>query len=308
MKALLSVFLLCLAGSYASARGGCVEEALEVAPQLSAEMRREFESKLARAKEEFEKNRGDVERVIWLGRRTAYLGHYREAIGVYTEGLKRFPADARLYRHRGHRLITLRCFDEAAADFERAARLVRGKPDEVEPDGLPNARNTPTGTLQSNVWYHLGLAYYLKRDFGRALKAYREAEKVSNNPDMLVATTYWLYLTLRRLGREAEAARALAGIKDGLDIVENADYYKLLKLYQGRLKPEDLLGGEGRDADSLSNATVAYGVGNWHLSNGRRAEAERLFRYVTDGKQWSSFGYIAAEAELKSAEKGADPQ
>ena len=298
MKTLFAL-LLCLCAASASARAGCVESAREVAPPLSAETRRDFEAKLARAREEFEQKPGDAERVIWLGRRTAYLGRYKEAVGIFTDGLKKFPADARLYRHRGHRLITLRCFDAAAADLERAAKLVRGRPDEVEPDGLPNARNIPTSTLQSNVWYHLGLAYYLKRDFRRALAAYREAEKVSANADMLVSTTHWLYMTLRRLGRESEAAATLTAVTDGLDVVENADYYRLVKLYQGKLGPADLLGGEGKDADTLSNATVGYGVGNWHLYNGRREEALRVFRRVTAGSQWASFGYIAAEAELR---------
>ena len=300
MRILFAV-LLCLFAHAASARAGCLDAAREVPPQLSAETRRDFEAKLARAREEFEKNPRDVERVIWLGRRAAYLGRYREAIGVYTRGLEKFPSDARLYRHRGHRLITLRCFDAAAADLEKAARLVKGRPDEVEPDGLPNARNIPTGTLQSNIWYHLGLAYYLKRDFRRALAAYRSAEKVSKNPDMLVATTHWLYMTLRRLGRGREAARTLLPIADGLDLIENTDYYRLVKVYQGRLGPADLLGEVGARADSTGAATLGYGLGNWYLYNGRRAEAEELFRRVTAGNQWASFGYIAAEAELKRA-------
>jgi tetratricopeptide (TPR) repeat protein len=298
MKLLFAV-LVCLCAASASARAGCVESAREVAPPLSAETRRDFEAKLARAREEFEQKPGDAERVIWLGRRTAYLGRYKEAVGIFTRGIAQFPADARMYRHRGHRLITLRCFDAAAADLEQAAKLVRGRPDEVEPDGLPNARGIPTSTLQSNVWYHLGLAYYLKRDFRRALAAYREAEKVSVNADMLVSTTHWLYMTLRRLGRVREAAATLTAVGDGLDVVENADYYRLVKLYQGKLGPADLLGEEGKDADTLSNATVGYGVGNWHLYGGRREEALRMFRRVTAGSQWASFGYIAAEAELR---------
>src|SRR4029434_3393277 len=126
-------------------------------------------------------------------------------------------------------------------DFKKAAKLIKGKPDEIEPDGLPNARNIPTSTLHSNIWYHLGLARYLKGDFGGALSAYREAEKVSKNPDMLVATTHWLYMTLRRLGKMTEAEKAIAGIKDDLYIIESTDYYKLVKLYQGKLKAEDLL-------------------------------------------------------------------
>src|ERR1043166_6071865 len=111
--------------------------------------------------------------------------------------------------------------------------LRAGKSDEVEPDGLPNARNVPTGTLHSNIWYHLALARHLKGGFTRALAAYREAEKVSKNPDMLVATTHWLYMTLRRLGREKEAARVVLAIKPDLDVIENGDYLKLIRLYQG---------------------------------------------------------------------------
>src|SRR5688500_3148249 len=235
--------LLSLFCSAATARADCLDEAREVAPPLSAETRREFEAKLASARADFAKSPRDVDTHIWLGRRTAYRGRYKEAVGIYTEALKQFPRDARLYRHRGHRLTTLRCFDAAAADLERAAKLFRGAPDEVEPDGLPNARNVPTGTLQSNVWYHLGLAYYLKGDFPRALGAFREAEKVSKNPDMLVATTHWLYMTLRRLRRESEASEALARVADGLDVIENGDYYRLVKLYQGRLKESDIAGG-----------------------------------------------------------------
>jgi hypothetical protein len=52
-------------------------------------------------------------------------------------------------------------------------------------------------------------------------------------------------------------------------------------------------------SNNLSNATIGYGLGNWFLYNGQRAEAEKLFRQVTSENQWSSFGYIAAESELK---------
>src|SRR5688572_5982618 len=233
MKLLLAILFF---SSVASAQTNCLQTASEVVPQLSAETRRDLEAKLNDARELYEKDPKSADRIIWLGRRTAYLGRYKDSIRIYTDGLAQFPRDARLYRHRGHRYITLRCFDAAIADFEKAAKLIKGKPDEIEPDGLPNARNIPTSTLQSNIWYHLGLAHYLKGDFQRALSAYREAEKVSKNADMLVATTHWLYMTLRRLGREKEANRTLLTIKDDLDVIENADYYKMIGVYKGRLK------------------------------------------------------------------------
>ncbi len=299
IRILLLSVLLCGCSAGAFAQSNCVETAREVQAQVSAETQRELETKLNEARAAYEKDQRSVDNIIWLGRRTAYLARYKDAIRIYSEGITKFPSDARLYRHRGHRLITLRCFDAAIADLEQASKLIKGKPDEIEPDGLPNARNTPTSTLQSNIWYHLGLAYYLKGDFERALTAYREAEKVSKNPDMLVATTHWLYMTLRRLGRTKEANKTLAPIKDNFDLIENGDYYKLIRVYKGQLDPANLWLEVNQRSNSLSNATLGYGVGNWYLYNGQRADAEKIFRQVTAGNQWSSFGYIAAETELK---------
>jgi tetratricopeptide (TPR) repeat protein len=283
---------------FAFSQATCLETAKEIKPQLSEAAAKEFSAKLAEAKKEFDEA-PNANSIIWLGRRTAYLGNYKEAIRIFTNGIEKFPSDARFYRHRGHRFITLRCFDNAARDFEKASRLVKGKPDQIEPDGLPNARNIPTSTLQSNIFYHLGLAYYLKGDFKQALRVYREAEKVSENPDMLVATTHWLYMTLRRLGREKEARKAIEPIKDNLDIIENDDYYKLVRLYQGKLKAEDLLKEIGADANTLSNASLGYGLGNWFFYNGEKEKALKIFRQITEGNQWASFGFITAETEIK---------
>jgi len=276
----------------------CLETAKEIAPTLSVEARKIYETKLAEAKADFEKL-PNADAIIWFGRRTAYLGNYKEAVKIFTQGIEKFPSDARFYRHRGHRFITLRCFDEAIKDFEKAAKLIRGKADEIEPDGLPNARNIPTSTLQSNIFYHYGLAYYLKGDFKKALKAYREAEKVSKNADMLMATKHWLYMTLRRLGKTKEAEKSVADIKDNLDIIESGDYYKLIKLYQGKRTAEDLLKEIGAETDTLGNASLGYGLGNWFLYNGEKEKAAKIFRQITTGNQWASFGYIAAETDLR---------
>lgn len=270
-----------------------------VSAELPPEVRARREAQLAEAQAAVKAAPDDPGALIWLGRRMAYLGRYREAIGIFSRGIQRFPQDARFYRHRGHRHITVREFDRAIDDLRQAARLVAGQPDEVEPDGLPNARNIPTSTLQSNIWYHLGLAYYLKGDFGEALEAYRECLKVSNNPDMLVATTYWLYSTLRRLGREEEAAGVLAPIHAGLEIIENEAYHRLLRMIQGELSPEELRAGASGDLDP---PTLGYGLGNWHLYNGRKEEAAKAFREVLAGGNWPAFGYIAAEAELRRLE------
>jgi tetratricopeptide (TPR) repeat protein len=290
----LTLLILCC--STASGQP-CLDRAQEIAPPLTRDARRDLETKLTDARKAFE-TEPSADNLIWLGRRTAYVGHYKQAIKLFTEGAEKFPEDARFLRHRGHRYITLRCFDLAISDLKQAAKLTKGKPDQVEPDGLPNARNIPTSTLQSNIWYHLGLAHYLKGDFKGALDAYREAMKVSTNPDMQVATTHWLYMTLRRLGRTKDANNAVAGIKPDLDVIENGDYYKLIRLYQGKTNADDLLKEISTGTNSLSNASVGYGLGNWLLYNRKSAEAENVFRQIVLGNQWASFGYIAAEAEL----------
>lgn len=276
----------------------CVESAKVVKPKFSESVSKVYTENLQKAEADLKKS-PTADAYIWFGRRTAYLGNYKEAIKIFTDAIEKFPTDARLYRHRGHRFITIRCFDDAIKDFEKAAKLVKGKKDEIEPDGLPNARNIPTSTLQSNIFYHLGLAYYLKGDFKNALKAYKNAEKVSVNPDMLVATKHWLYMTLRRLNKPQEAEKSIAGIADNLDIIENDDYYKLVKLYQAKIKAEDLQKEIGAEANSLSNASLGYGLGNWFLYNGEKEKAEQIFRRITAGNQWASFGFIAAEAEIK---------
>ena len=204
---------------------------------LSDAMRSAYQARLDSAQRAVAANPADADALIWLGRRTAYLGRYREAIAIFTRGVERFPSDPRFLRHRGHRWISVRETQRAAADLDHAARLVRGTADVVEPDGLPNARGIPTSTLHTNIWYHLGLAHYLRADYARALEAYRACLAASRNPDMDVAARYWLYLTLRRLGRSAEAAAVLEPVRADLDIIENRSYHRLLLVYKGLLRP-----------------------------------------------------------------------
>lgn len=271
-----------------------------VAPPLADSARARYEARLREARLDHESRPTLPLTSIWLGRRTAYLGRFREALDIYTRGLAQHPDDPRLLRHRGHRYITVREFPRAIADLERAARLMKGHMDETEPDGLPNARNIPTSTLQSNIWYHLGLAHYLSGDFERARRAYRECLKFSKNPDMLCATSHWLYMTLRRLGRDGEARTVLKPIPADLDVIENRSYHRLLLFYQGELTEDSLLAA-GDERTAIDDATVGYGVGNWHLVNGRRVEAEAIFRRIVAGPQWPVFGHVAAEAELARA-------
>jgi len=237
----------------------------------------------------------DADKLVWHGRWAAYAGDYREAIRIFTQGIRKFPADARFYRHRGHRYISIRAFDWAVRDLEKAAALIEGRPDEVEPDGNPNPRGIPVSTLHSNVYYHLGLAYYLKGDLARARSVYDKGLGTAPNDDMRVATTHWLWMTLRQLGRDAEAAKALEPIRPDMDVIENAVYHRLCLFYKGELAETEITGAGG---EATTNDAAAYGLGNWRLVNGDADGAKRIFSRILEGPSWASFGYLAAEAAM----------
>jgi len=245
----------------------------------------------------WEEDPDNADNIIWLGRRTAYLGRFRESIAIYSMGMEKHPDDPRMYRHRGHRFISLRFFDQAINDLEKATELIEGKPDEVEPDGIPNEKKVPVSSLHFNIWYHLGLAYYLKGEFKKAIQAYEKCMQVSEIDDKVIATAQWQYMTLRRLFMEKEAEKVLERIKTEMDVIENFHYYKCLLMYKGVMSTENLL-KEARDLGDLGMVTIGYGVANWYNYNDNTDKAVEILREITSVEGWAGFGYIAAEADL----------
>jgi tetratricopeptide (TPR) repeat protein len=256
--------------------------------------KQKLDADLAQAEKTLAANPKDAEAIIWVGRRLGYLWRYNDAIAMFTKGIELYP---KMYRHRGHRYITIRQFAKAQADFEKAAQLIKGKPDEIEPDGAPNPAGKPRSTLQFNIWYHLGLAYYLQGNYAKAYDAYVECMKVSNNDDSVTATSDWMWMTLMRLNRKADAAKVLERITPKMDILENGSYHRRLLMYKGLEKPEALL--DTAKADDTTIATQGYGVGNYYYVTGDTAKAREVFQRVTAGGGWNAFGYIAAEADLQ---------
>lgn len=242
---------------------------------------------IAKAQEKLAPDPNNVELIIALGRAQANAWRYNDAIETYTRGVKIAPENAILYRHRGHRYISTRKFDKAVADLKRASELKRDDFD---------------------IWYHLGLAHYLKGEFAKAAAAYESCYAVAEKnraaaeankegrDDSLVAISDWLYMTYRRMNRSADASRILEKIAPQMLVKENKSYYDRLLFYKGLRKEEELVNVE--KATDLEIATVGYGVGNWHLYNGNRAKAEEYFRKIVSGKYWPAFGFIAAEVEL----------
>lgn len=267
-------------------------------PQFTAQVEADFKKKLEDTRLMHKANSKEVTNIVWYGRRLAYLGQYNKAIEVYSAGLLENPESFKILRHRGHRYITLRQFDRAIADLSRAAVLASGTELEIEPDGLPNRLNKPLTTVQWNIYYHLGLAHYLKGDYDMALEAYLPCLALSENPDVKVAITDWLYMTYRKLDRQEEAQAVIEEVDPEWEMIENDTYFKRIMMYKGLLPVDSLLDLTNPSLTSLDLATQGYGVANYLLAEGDTTSANLLFKKIYEGENWSAFGYIAAEAEL----------
>jgi tetratricopeptide (TPR) repeat protein len=259
--------------------------------------RQKLDADLAQAEKTLAANPKDAEAIIWAGRRLGYLWRYNDAIAMFSRGIALHPDNAKLYRHRGHRYITVRQFAAAQRDFERAAQLIKGTPDEIEPDGAPNPAGQPRSTLQFNIWYHLALSHYLQGNYPNAYDAWGECMKVSKNDDSIVATSDWMWMTLMRMNRKGDAAKVLERIQPKMDILENQAYHRRLLMYKGLEKPEALL--DTATPDPTQIATQGYGVANYYFVTGNTARARDVFEKITSGAGWNAFGFIAAEADLQ---------
>ncbi len=271
-------------------------------PLYRAPMRAEiYEAQKARYDEAYQNyvnDPDDADNIIWLGRRTAYLGRYREACAIFSIGAKKHPDDPRFPRHRGHRFITMRMFHRAIEDFERAEELMDSSANEIEPDGIPNDRNQPVSSLQTNVWYHLGLGYYLIGEYEKAERAYEKGIKAWDIPDNYASFANWYYQTLRFLGKDDEAKALIEKANPGMDLIENGMYLNLLLVFKGELPVEELE-KEMRSSGELGLVTLGYGIAAWHLINDEKEKAANLLKEIVSIKGWAGFGYIAAEAMYK---------
>ena len=147
---------------------------------------------VARAEQALAADPRNVDRIIALGLAQSGARQFREAIATFSRGMAVAPDDARLYRWRGHRYLSVRELDRAMADLTRGYQL----------------DSTSYGIL-----YHLGIVRYLRGDFAGAADAFRRAQPRAPDAGELAGATDWLWMSLMRAGRAAEA-RAMLDRRD----------------------------------------------------------------------------------------------
>ncbi|WP_324749262.1 hypothetical protein SH591_11690 [Sphingomonas sp. LY54] len=227
---------------------------------------------------------------FWLGRRLAYAGRFCEAIDVFTRAIAKFPDNYELRRYRARKLARARQFDLALADYREGLRLMEGKKDHFEPDGLPNPLGLTIGTYRGNMIYYAAQTSFAKGDYRAVVdgmaRALELAPTFARN-DMLVPTAYWTYLAYRKLGEHDKARAAIDAVPADLDLIENQVYHQGVKVMQGRMPPAQIAG----NADS----TIKFAAAMEHRFAGREAEAGAMLReIVTENAQ----GHWPSEVEL----------
>lgn len=229
---------------------------------------------IARAESSLVADPHNIERIIQLGVAQSGARQFREAIATFTRGLAIEPNNALLLRWRGHRYLSVRELDRALDDLTRGSRL--------------------DSTIYG-IWYHIGIVRFAGTDFGGAVDAFTRAQRIAPDSGELAGATDWLWMSLMRAGRAAEAQAMLARRPDSV-AVGNA-YARRLKLYRGEIKPDEVM--TPADTADIQVATLSYGVGNWYLLGGDIAHAREWFRRSVQSGGWPAFGFIMSEIELR---------
>jgi tetratricopeptide (TPR) repeat protein len=233
---------------------------------------------------------------ISIGRSLSGIGQFRKAADTYTEGLAKFPDSYKLLRHRGHRYINLRQLEPAIADLTKAAQLMP-----QEPVFETDATGKPGASYQHQVWYHIGVYHFLKRDYQKGVEAFEKSLATAYSGGDKAGASDWLYNCAMRAGNKARAAEVAKPFTADFDI-ENKDYpyYRRLLLFNNVIKPAELVDETTAvDKMSLTELTKLYGLANYYLYQGDSAHARTLYNKVLESSEWAGFAYASAELDAR---------
>ncbi len=232
---------------------------------------------VARAQQALAANPKDLNLIVALGTAQAGVRDMRGAVVTFTKGLEAHPNNALLYRWRGHRHLSLREFDAALADF---------------------ASGLKTDSTVYSIWFHLGIVKFVRGDFNGAADAFTRAQPRAPDAGELAGSTDWLWMSLSRAGKHAEAQAMLDRKPDSLKVADpEYAYVKRLRMYRGQVKPEALI--TTTDTADVQQATLNFGLGNYYIVKGDTAHAKQAFERAVRSGGWPGFGFIVSEAELK---------
>lgn len=234
---------------------------------------------------------------VEVGRLLVTGNRFRDAIANYTEGISKYPESFRLYRWRGHRYINLRQIDDAIVDLNKARDLMASQPEAMEIGG----DGKPTATTQHQVWYHIGIYHYFKKDYASCAAAFEKALEATKEPNNIAGASDWLYNAYQRMGEKSKAENVLTPFTLDYPIEDKTyPYFRRLLLFKKLITPDELIDLSKDPATmTVQDMTKLYGLANFYAYNGNADQANELYKKVILTDQWAGFACAGAELDVK---------
>ena len=217
----------------------------------------------------------DYDTLMALAGCLSFQLRYREAIGLYDRALAiRQDNYSAMYERAARHFKTLQ-FEKAYADYVRCL--------EISPD-------------TSDAIYRLGITEYVmqknvdaERHMSRCFELYR------GDPEMLVASAYWLALTDMRLPSQ----RGLWKTYDfTLDTPHHVGYRDSLRVLTGLDRAEKAYEKWRGNEDKLNASIVMYALVVHYRNAGEITRANELYsELMTLDEFWAGIAFVAAFAE-----------
>jgi lipoprotein NlpI len=240
--------------------------------------------------------------IAYNSRGNAYYANadYDRAIADYSEVIGLDPKYAVAYNSRGNAYHAKGAYDRAIADYDEAVELDpkyamayngrgntykdKGDLDRAISDYSYAIENDPKNSIP---YGNRGKANFYKGAFAAAaVDLLRSSELKADGYTML-----WRYLARNRSGEKAEgelqANAALLNAKDWP--------YAVIDFYLGRSSMNEMLSAAAKPDEQCQ---VQFYLGEWHLLQDKREDAETALRAAVDACPKSLAEYAAAVAEL----------
>ncbi len=201
-------------------------------------------------------------------------GLYDRAIAEYDQAIKLKPDYANAYYNRGVAYMSKGLYDRAIEDYDTAIRL--------RPDYAKAYRN------RGNAKFYLGRFAAAARDYDQSLNI---------DPEQIFRVI-WLYLARER--SEENGGQELARNATKVDLSDWPG--PVVSMFLGEVAPQQVLAAAKHPDERKQRereCEAFFYIGQYHLLQGNKGEAAKLFRKALDTGITHFVEYIGAKAELE---------
>lgn len=217
----------------------------------------------------------NYELLIELADKLNYQLRYRESVELYNQALEIRPKDYNALRKRAPRYYNTLQFEKAYEDYASCNRLSPDNPD---------------------ILYRFGITAYAMGRNGEAETLFsRCLAHYTREPEMLVASAYWLALSSIRTG---SGNKEWKEFDFTLEISHHTGYRDGLKVLCEKADPEQVYQNTIASRDALNGSIVLYGLAVYYRHTGEKERAREMYAKLMEMDEfWAGFVYIAAWAE-----------